>query len=251
MSRLTPKSGRSISGERMFELRNVDVAYGDFQVLWDVDLTVNEGEIVCVLGPNGAGKSTVLNAVVGLAPRRAGQVFFENLDISAVPTHEMASRGIALVLERHRLFPSLTVRQNLMLGGYNEQARQRRAETLEWVESLFPFLAERQATPARSLSGGQQQMVAIARGLMSRPRLLMLDEPLLGLSPAMTEEILAIIKRINQDGVAILFNEQNVQLALDLSHRGYLLESGRVVLSGLAQDMLKNDMIAAVYFGVS
>ena len=163
----------------------------------------------------------------------------------------MASRGIALVLERHRLFPSLTVRQNLMLGGYNEQARQRRAETLEWVESLFPFLAERQATPARALSGGQQQMVAIARGLMSRPRLLMLDEPLLGLSPAMSEEIHAIIKRVNQDGVAILFNEQNVQRALDLSHRGYLLESGRVVLSGPAQDMLKNDMIAAVYFGVS
>ncbi len=235
----------------MLELRNVDVVYGDFQVLWDVSLTVDEGEIVCVLGPNGAGKSTVINAVVGLAPRRAGQIIFEDQDISAVPTHEMASRGIALVLERHRLFPTLTVRQNLMLGGYNEQARQRRSETLEWVESLFPFLAERQAALARTLSGGQQQMVAIARGLMSRPRLLMLDEPLLGLSPAMVEEILAIIKRVNQSGVAILFNEQDVQRALGLSHRGYLLESGRIVLSGSAQEMLKNDIIAAVYFGVS
>ena len=234
----------------MLELRNVDVVYGDFQVLWDVSLTVDEGEIVCVLGPNGAGKSSVLNAVVGLAPRRGGQIVFEHQDISALPTYEMASRGIALVLERHRLFPALTIRQNLMLGGYNEQARQRRTETLKWVESLFPFLAERQAVLARTLSGGQQQMVAIARGLMARPRLLMLDEPLLGLSPAMTEEILAIIKRVNQSGVAILFNEQDVQRALGVSHRGYLLESGRVVLSGSAKEMLNNDMIAAVYFGV-
>jgi branched-chain amino acid transport system ATP-binding protein len=233
----------------MLELREVDVVYGDFQVLWKVNMTINAGEVVCVLGPNGAGKSTVLNAVTGLAPRRGGKIFFEGQDISEVPTHDMARRGIALVLERHRLFPSLTVRQNLLLGGYNAEARQRRAETLEWVETLFPFLAERQATPARVLSGGQQQMVAIARGLMSRPRLLMLDEPLLGLSPAMSEEICAIITRLNREGMAILFNEQNVPRALGLSHRGYLLESGRVVLSGPAQDMLTNEMITAVYFG--
>lgn len=233
----------------MLELREVDVVYGDFQVLWKVNMTINANEIVCVLGPNGAGKSTVLNAVTGLAPRSDGKIIFEGQDISEVPTHDMARRGIALVLERHRLFPSLTVRQNLLLGGYNAEARQRRAETLEWVETLFPFLAERHATPARALSGGQQQMVAIARGLMSRPRLLMLDEPLLGLSPAMSEEICGIITRLNRDGMAILFNEQNVPRALGMSHRGYLLESGRVVLSGPAQDMLSNEMITAVYFG--
>jgi branched-chain amino acid transport system ATP-binding protein len=233
----------------MLELRDVDIVYGDFQVLWKVSLTVNAGEVVCVLGPNGAGKSTVLNAVTGLAPRRDGRIFFEGEDISDVPTHDMARRGIALVLERHRLFPTLTVRQNLLLGGYNPEARQRRAETLEWVETLFPFLAERHAAQARTLSGGQQQMVAIARGLMSRPRLLMLDEPLLGLSPAMSEEICSVITRLNKDGMAILFNEQNVPRALGLSHRGYLLESGRVVLSGPADDMLQHEMITAVYFG--
>jgi branched-chain amino acid transport system ATP-binding protein len=234
----------------MLELTGVDVTYGDFQVLWDVDLTVNAGEIVCVLGPNGAGKSTVLNAVTGIAPCSAGRIVFDGHDITAEPTHEMVGRGIALVLERHRLFPTLTVRQNLLLGGYNREARKHRAETLEWVEELFPMVAERRESPAGALSGGQQQMVAVARGLMSRPRLLMLDEPLLGLSPAMTDLICEIMIKVKQSGVAILFNEQNVQRALEMSDRGYLLESGRVVLSGAADDILRNDLISEVYFGV-
>jgi branched-chain amino acid transport system ATP-binding protein len=234
----------------MLEVRGLDVTYGDFQVLWGVDLSIGRSEVVCILGPNGAGKSSVLNAISGLAPRQASTISFGGADLTRVPTHEMARRGIAHVLERRRLFPTLTVRQNLLLGAYNPEAKRNRTETLAWVETLFPFLEDRHDSPAGVLSGGQQQMVAIARGLMSRPRLLMIDEPFLGLSPMMVEEIGAVIARINADGVAILFNEQNVELALSMSHRGYLLESGRVVLTGTGEEMLGSDLVRTVYLGV-
>ena len=234
----------------MLEVRDLDVSYGDFQVVWGIDLTVGTSEVVCILGPNGAGKSSVLNAITGLAPRQASAITFGDADLLRIPTYEVARRGIAHVLERRRLFPTLTVRQNLLLGAYNPDAKRHRAETLAWVETLFPFLEDRHNSPARVLSGGQQQMVAIARGLMSRPRLLMIDEPFLGLSPVMVDEIRTVIKRINADGVAILFNEQNVELALSLSHRGYLLESGRVVLTGTGEEMLGSDLVRTVYLGV-
>jgi branched-chain amino acid transport system ATP-binding protein len=234
----------------MLEVQGLDVAYGDFQVLWGVDMSVGQGEVVCILGPNGAGKSSVLNAISGLAPRQAGTIAFGNGDLMKIPTHEVARLGIAHVLERRRLFPTLTVRQNLLLGAYNPEAKRNRDETLSWVETLFPFLEDRRDSPARVLSGGQQQMVAIARGLMSRPRLLMIDEPFLGLSPMMVDEIRNVIKRINADGVAILFNEQNVELALSMSHRGYLLESGRVVMTGTGEEMLGSDIVRTVYLGV-
>ncbi len=234
----------------MLEVRDLDVSYGDFQALWGIDLTVGPNEVVCILGPNGAGKSSVLNAITGLAPRQASAITFGDADLLRIPTYEVARRGIAHVLERRRLFPTLTVRQNLLLGSYNPDAKRHRAETLAWVETLFPFLEDRRDSPARVLSGGQQQMVAIARGLMSRPRLLMIDEPFLGLSPMMVDEIRTVIKRINADGVAILFNEQNVELALSLSHRGYLLESGRVVLTGTGEEMLGSDLVRTVYLGV-
>ncbi|MCZ6452658.1 MAG: ABC transporter ATP-binding protein [Alphaproteobacteria bacterium] len=234
----------------MLEVRDLDVSYGDFQVVWGIDLTVGPSEVVCILGPNGAGKSSVLNAITGLAPRQASAITFGDADLLRIPTYEIARRGIAHVLERRRLFPTLTVRQNLLLGAYNPDAKRHRAETLAWVETLFPFLEDRHNSPARVLSGGQQQMVAIARGLMSRPRLLMIDEPFLGLSPLMVDEIRTVITRINADGVAILFNEQNVELALSLSHRGYLLESGRVVLTGTGEEMLGSDLVRTVYLGV-
>ncbi len=234
----------------MLEVRDLDVSYGDFQVVWGIDLTVGTSEVVCILGPNGAGKSSVLNAITGLAPRQASAITFGDADLLRIPTYEVARRGIAHVLERRRLFPTLTVRQNLLLGAYNPDAKRHRAETLAWVETLFPFLEDRRDSPARVLSGGQQQMVAIARGLMSRPRLLMIDEPFLGLSPLMVDEIRTVITRINADGVAILFNEQNVELALSLSHRGYLLESGRVVLTGTGEEMLGSDLVRTVYLGV-
>ena len=234
----------------MLEVRDIEVSYGDFQVLWGVSVNVAAGEIVCVLGPNGAGKSTVMNAVTGLISRRAGSIRFDGRDLAQVPTHEMVGLGIAHVLERHRLFPTLTVQQNLMLGAHHANARARREQTMSWVEGLFPILQQRRGQLAGSMSGGEQQLVAIARGLMSRPKLLMIDEPFLGLSPTAVDGILAVLKAINQEGVAVLFTEQNVELALSISHRGYVLESGRVALSGRSDEVLGHDMVRRVYLGI-
>jgi branched-chain amino acid transport system ATP-binding protein len=236
--------------EPLLGIENLEVVYGDFQVLWGISLFIKAGEIVCLLGPNGAGKSTVMNATTALVPRRAGRITFAAEDLAGVPTHEIVARGLGHVLERRRLFPTLTVRQNLILGSCNPTARTRRDESLAWVESLSPVLTERKNQLAGTLSGGEQQMVAIARGLMARPRLLMIDEPFLGLSPKVVDEILAIILRINKEGVAVLFTEQNVQLALSVSNRGYLLESGRLVLEGSGREMLEHETVRHVYLGL-
>jgi branched-chain amino acid transport system ATP-binding protein len=234
----------------MLEVSDLEVCYGDFQVLWGVSMSVSKGEIVCVLGPNGAGKSTVMNAVTGLIGARAGHIRFEASDLLRVPTHEMVGRGIAHVLERHRLFPTLTVRQNLLLGAHHPSARPGRAQTLTWVEGLFPVLRERREQLAGSMSGGEQQLVAIARGLMSRPKLLMIDEPFLGLSPTAVQHILQVMRTVNAEGVALLFTEQNVELALSVSHRAYVLESGRVALAGRGEEVLGHDMVRRVYLGL-
>ena len=234
----------------VLRIEALEVVYGDFQVLWGVSLEVRAGEVVCLLGPNGAGKSTIMNATTALVPRRAGRVVFQGEDLAGVPTHAIVARGLGHVLERRRLFPTLTVRQNLLLGGYSPAARAHRAASLAWVEGLFPLLVERREQLAGTLSGGQQQMVAIARGLMARPRLLMIDEPFLGLSPRVVDEILAIVERINREGVAVLFTEQNVQLALSVSNRGYLLESGRIVLEGSGREMLEHETVRHVYLGL-
>jgi branched-chain amino acid transport system ATP-binding protein len=234
----------------MLQIRDMNVLYGDYQVLWDVSMDVGEGEIVAVLGPNGSGKSTVLKAIMGLAPVRSGSVLFEGRDLTKVPTHEMVGLGISMVLERRRLFPQMTVRENVLLGAYHRSVNKDSASRLEWVESKFPILAERRDQVAGRMSGGEQQMVAIARSLMSRPRLLLMDEPYLGLAPRIVKQIGEIIKRINQDGIAVIFNEQNVQLSFGLSNHGYLLEGGRVVLSGTGDEMIHSDVIRRVYLGV-
>jgi branched-chain amino acid transport system ATP-binding protein len=239
-----------MAADPVLRIEALEVVYGDFQVLWGVTLEVRAGEVVCLLGPNGAGKSTIMNATTALVPRRAGRVVFQGEDLAGVATHAIVARGLGHVLERRRLFPTLTVRQNLLLGGYNPAARERRAESLAWVESLFPLLVERRDQLAGTMSGGQQQMVAIARGLMARPRLLMIDEPFLGLSPKVVDEILAIVARVNREGVAVLFTEQNVQLALSVSNRGYLLESGRIVLEGSGREMLEHETVRRVYLGL-
>jgi len=228
---------------------NVDVAYGDFQVLWDVSAHVDDGEIVALLGPNGAGKSTLMNTVSGLLRPRRGGVTFAGRPIHARPTHEIVGAGIAHVLERRRLFPFLTVGDNLLLGAHHPAARRHRSATLEHVERLFPILRERRGQLAHTLSGGEQQMVAIARGLMARPRLLMIDEPFLGLAPRVVQEIGAVIRRIHEEGVAVLFVEQNVELALTLAHRGYVLESGRLILHGPSAELLRSPEVKRVFLG--
>jgi branched-chain amino acid transport system ATP-binding protein len=231
-------------------VEGLDVAYGDFQVLWGAELRVAPGEIVCVLGPNGAGKSTLMNTVSGLLQPRAGRITFLDRRIDGMPAHRAAGYGIAHVLERRRLFPFLSVLDNVVLGAHNPRARPHRAETLAWIEALFPVVRTRRAQLAHTLSGGEQQMVAIARGLMARPRLLMVDEPFLGLAPQMVQEIGRLMRRIrDEEGLGIVFIEQNVELALRLADRGYVLESGRTILSGPSGDLLRSPEVKRIFLG--
>jgi branched-chain amino acid transport system ATP-binding protein len=231
-------------------VEGLDVAYGDFQVLWQVAMHVGDGEIVAVLGPNGAGKSTLMNTISGLIAPRAGRITFHGKRIDSLPAHRTAGEGLAHVLERRRLFPFLTVRDNLLLGAHNPAARRHRNDTLARVEHLFPVLAERRMQLAHTLSGGEQQMVAIARGLMARPRLLMIDEPFLGLAPVVVQQIGALIRRIREEqGISILFIEQNVELALRLADRGYILESGRTILTGPAAALLQSPEVKRIFLG--
>jgi branched-chain amino acid transport system ATP-binding protein len=234
----------------VLRVQDLEVKYGDFQALWGVSMEVREGEVVCLLGPNGAGKSTLISAVSGLIRPSKGRIEFRGERIDGLPTHEIVTRGLSQVMEQRRLFPYLSVEKNLVLGSFQKQARAQRAQSLEWVFELFPILRERRNQLAYSLSGGEQQMAAIARGLMSRPQFLMVDEPFLGLAPIVVQTILNIIKRINGEGVTILFIEQNVQLALGASHRGYLLESGHMVATGAAAELLESEMVRKVYLGI-
>ncbi len=233
----------------MLKVSDVEVAYGDFQVIWGVSLEVKAGEVVSLLGPNGSGKSTIFNTISGLIKPKAGAIEFEGRRIDHQPAHQIVRAGLAHILERRRVFPYLNVRQNLWLGGYNREARPYRQESLDQVYALFPRLRERQDQAAFSLSGGEQQMLALGRGLMARPKLLMVDEPFLGLSPMVSKQMMDALPRINEAGVAILFIEQNVQVALSMSHRGYVLESGRLVLDGTSENLLKSDEVKRIFLG--
>ncbi|HIM25222.1 MAG TPA: ABC transporter ATP-binding protein [Rhodospirillales bacterium] len=233
----------------MLKVTDVEVSYGDYQVVWGVSLEVKAGEVVSLLGPNGSGKSTIFNTISGLLKPKAGTIEFEGERIDREPSHKIVGRGLSHILERRRVFPYLSVKQNLWLGGYNPQAKAHRDDTLEEVYGLFPRLRERKDQLAHSLSGGEQQMLALGRGLMSRPKLLMVDEPFLGLSPAVAKEMTDALARINDTGVSVLFIEQNVQVALSMSHRGYILESGRLVLSGESETLLKSDEIKRIFLG--
>ena len=234
----------------MLDVEGLDVAYGDFQVLWQAAMQVGDGEIVAVLGPNGAGKSTLMNTVSGLIAPRAGRITFHGKRIDGLPAHRTAGEGLAHVLERRRLFPFLTVLDNVLLGAHNPGARPHRADTLASVERLFPVVADRRTQLAHTLSGGEQQMVAIARGLMARPRLLMIDEPFLGLAPLVVQEIAGLMRRIrDEQGITIVFIEQNVELALRLADRGYILESGRTILSGPSAELLQSAEVKRIFLG--
>ncbi len=233
----------------MLDVTGLEVAYGDYQVIWDVSLHVGPGEIVSVLGPNGAGKSTVLNTISGLCRPKAGRIAFKGERIDGLPPYEIVRRRLAHIMERRRVFPYLTVRQNLWLGGYNPSARTERTQTLEFVFELFPRLEERESQLAHSLSGGEQQMLALGRGLMARPELLLVDEPLLGLAPAVAEDMMRVLRQINETGVSILFIEQNVQTALSIADRGYVLEGGHLVLDGPAEELLASADVKRIFLG--
>ena len=234
----------------LLEARGLEVLLGDYQVLWGARLRVEPGEVVALLGPNGAGKSTLMNTISGLLRPRAGVVRLDGRSIAGLPPHRIVQAGVSHVLERRRLFPHLTVRQNVLLGAYHPAARAGREERFARVHALFPVIAERAEQPAHTLSGGEQQMVAIARGLMARPSALMIDEPFLGLAPRVVEQISEVITVINrQRRISIIFIEQNVDLALKLAHRGYILESGRAILAGSAALLLQSPEVKRIFLG--
>jgi len=234
----------------MLEVRDLQVAYGAAPALWGVSLDVRPGELLCVVGPNGAGKTTLINTVAGVLRARGGRMTFEGRDITQLPSHRFCEAGIALVPEGRRLFSGMSVLENLELGSYLPAAKARRKQSLEEVIELFPVIREKLASPAGELSGGQQQMVAIARALMARPKLLLLDEPSLGLSPRIVHDMFAAIRRINAAGMSVLLVEQNVTMAMEVSHRAYVLEEGRVVAEGAPQELLARPEIQRAYLGV-
>jgi len=234
----------------LLEVRDLSIAYGDAPAVWDASLTVAEGEVVAVIGPNGAGKSTLVNTIAGLQRARSGELRFDGVDLTAIRTHLVCRHGIALVPEGRRLFARMSVEENLEIGCYRGEARRARDETLERVYRLFPILRERRGQLAGSLSGGQQQMVAIARALMARPRLLLLDEPSLGLAPAVVDHMFDIIRAIHAEGVAILLVEQNVVRALEIADRAYVLEEGRVVAEGPPSALKRDARIQEAYLGL-
>jgi branched-chain amino acid transport system ATP-binding protein len=233
----------------LLRVDGIEVAYGDLIAVRGVSLEVHSGEMVCLIGSNGAGKTTTLRAIAGLLPVRRGNIEFEGRRLNGLPPHQVVRQGIAHVPEGRELFPSLTVRENLELGARAPESLGRKADTIEWVLHLFPRLRERQGQLAGTLSGGEQQMVAIGRGLMARPRLLMLDEPSLGLAPVVVRAIFENLARINQEGTTILLVEQNVLRALRLSHRGYVLENGQIALAGVREELLGNSHIKQAYLG--
>jgi branched-chain amino acid transport system ATP-binding protein len=234
----------------LLELSGVDVHYGDLPALSGVALAVEAGEILSVVGANGAGKTTLLRTISGLLRPRRGEVRFEGERLDRLPCHRVVERGVVHVPEGRKIFPSLTVRENLELGSYVRAARARRAESLERVCALFPRLRERAGQAAGTLSGGEQQMLAIGRALMTLPKLLMLDEPSLGLAPLIVTEIFRIIGEINRAGTTVLLVEQNTRQALALSRRGYVLENGRVALSGSGETLLGNEHVRRAYLGL-
>jgi branched-chain amino acid transport system ATP-binding protein len=233
----------------LLALHDVTARYGDVQVLWGVTLAVREGEIVVLVGANGAGKSTTLKTISGVVSATGGEILFDGIRIQRRASHEIASLGIAHVPEGRRLFPMMSVRENLELGAVRGEARRRREESFERVFALFPRVKEREQQIAGTLSGGEQQMVAIARGLMARPRLLILDEPSLGLAPIIVKEMFEIIHTINREGITVLLVEQNVQQSLKLANRAYVLENGRIVLAGAGHKLLNDQRVRQAYLG--
>ncbi len=234
----------------MLEVRDLQVAYGQAPALWGVTFELRAGELLCIVGPNGAGKTTLINTLAGVLRARGGRIVFEGRDITGLPPHRFCEAGIAIVPEGRRLFGSMSVLENLEIGSVLPAARARRQRSLESVLALFPALKAKLGQAAGELSGGQQQMVAIGRALMACPRLLLLDEPSLGLSPLIVAEMFGAIQRVHREGTAVLLVEQNVTTALRVADRAYVLEEGRVVAEGTPDDLMQRDEIRRAYLGL-
>ncbi|HWN55865.1 MAG TPA: ABC transporter ATP-binding protein [Methylomirabilota bacterium] len=234
----------------LLRIDGIQVGYGDMTAVLEASLEVRQGETVALIGGNGAGKTTTLRAVSGLLPLRRGRIELDGRRLDGLGTADIVGLGVAHVPEGRQLFPTMTVRENLELGARSSEARRQRVETLQWVFELFPRLSERQGQLAGTLSGGEQQMCAIGRGLMAKPRLLMLDEPSLGLAPVMVKLIFEDLVRINAEGLTILLVEQNVLRSLQLCHRGYVLENGRIILEGPREGLLQSPHIKQAYLGL-
>ncbi|MGP8321967.1 MAG: ABC transporter ATP-binding protein [Methanosarcinaceae archaeon] len=231
----------------MLKVENVNVSYDSVKILWDVNFHIDEGEIITIIGPNGAGKTTIARTIMGLLKPTSGTIEFNEKQIHQSPTHQIVKGGIALVPEGRELFPKMSIMENLRMGAYTSDKKE---DTLKWVFNLFPRLEERQKQSAGTMSGGEQQMLAIARGLMSRPKLLIMDEPSLGLAPIMVNKVFEIIRTLNSQGVTILLVEQNIHHALEASNRGYVLETGRITLEGESSELLDNNHVKEAYLGM-
>lgn len=234
----------------MLSVDKINVFYGDLQALWEVSFNVEKGEIVTIVGSNGAGKSTTLRTISGLLRPRTGSIQFLGETLEKIPPHGIVKLGVAHIPEGRRLFPLYSVMENLKMGAYTRKQIEKKDETLEWVFKLFPILKERRNQAAGTLSGGEQQMLAIGRGLMSRPKLLMLDEPSLGLAPKLVLTLFDLVRKINEEGITVLLVEQNVRHALHLAHRAYVLETGRVVLEGEGDELMDNEHVKKAYLGM-
>lgn len=235
----------------MLELRGLNVYYDGLQALYSVSLNVKNEELVCILGPNGAGKSTLLQAVAGMLPAHEGEIILEGQPIQGLSAHELADRGVALIPEEGWLFPQMSVEENILMGAFPKTARQNVTRQLDLVYHLFPRMAERRLQQTETLSGGERQMVAVGRGLMSNPRIILLDEPSLGLAPLVVKDILQILVKINkEEKTTILMTEQNIFHALKITQRGYVMENGAVVMEGTSEDLLGNEHIKKNYLGI-
>ncbi len=233
----------------MLEARGIEVSYGEFLAIRGIDFTVKDGELVTIIGANGAGKSTILRAVMGLVKCRKGEIFFQGEDITLSPPHQRARMGMSLVPEGRKIFPDLTVAENLIMGAYTQEDRKAVQSRMEEAFGLFPVLKERQNQVGKTLSGGEQQMLAIARALMPQPRVILMDEVSLGLMPIYVEETFRVIENLHQQGVTILLVEQNARKALQAANRGYVLETGEIVLSDSSEKLASNPQVKKAYLG--
>ena len=234
----------------LLEVKNLNVFYGDVQVIWDASFHVEEGEIISMIGANGAGKSTMLKTISGIMEAASGEIIFEGEPIQELPPEKVVDKGVIQVPEGRKLFPLMTIKENLEMGAYNARGTENYAQNLELVHQLLPRLKEREQQQAITLSGGEQQMVAVGRGIMASPKLLMLDEPSLGLAPVLIQEIFETIKKIADQGMTVLLVEQDVQNSLGMSDRGYVMEHGRMLMEGKADELLNNPQIREAYLGI-